>query len=130
MPNSAPLTSRSRMLMDLMPAIQAGVGLCRMRPQYAEDAFQQTLIAVAPHLDRLATMPGEKRRAYVYRVATRAAMALRKQIGLEQARGTDEEVHAWASHVLQRTGTPEEIMRAAEGAERVNDAFATLESGD
>lgn len=52
-----PLTVRSKLLLELNPVIRAGVRAAHLRPHDADDAVQQTLLALVPHIERLTAMP-------------------------------------------------------------------------
>jgi len=130
MVTNTPPTFRSQLLAHLLPVLAAAIRATRMRPVNAEEAMQESLIALIPHLDRLATMPERDRSKYVWRVGIRTAMAVRQRIGLEQARGTGAEVVAWELEVVRRSTSPEEILRAYEGAEKAAQAFHELDTLD
>jgi len=57
-------------------------------------------------------------------------VAVRKQIGLERARGAGGEVREWECEVARRSVTPEEILRAVECAEQAERAFHALDTQD
>jgi len=121
-----PLTARSQFLTQLFPALRAGIRRAHLQACHADDALQQSLDALLPHVEQLAAMSEQRRSAYVFLVASRTAMALRKRIGLERASGTDEEVDAWDREVSQRGVTPEQLLRAEEGATRAARVFGGL----
>jgi len=52
-----PLTARSQILNQLLPTLRAGIRAARLQPAQADDALQQSLVALIPHLERLAAMP-------------------------------------------------------------------------
>ena len=121
-----PLTARSERITQLLPAVRSAIRTARLRPEYADDAFQQTLVALVPHLDRLAAMPDAERNAYAFVVASRTALALRKRVGLERARGSDEEVEAWSRRLVSADPSPEQALRVAEAAQRAVAAVAAM----
>ncbi|WP_394825889.1 sigma-70 family RNA polymerase sigma factor [Pendulispora albinea] len=127
---SSLLTSRSRLIMGLLPALRAGIRRWHLRTRDAEEALQQSLLALVPHMDLLAGMPERKRAAYAFSTASHTAMALRKQAGLERARSSGDEVYAWEREVARRCITPEEVVRAAEGAAQASRAFEALAPQD
>ncbi len=119
-------THRSQILAQVVPALRAAIRTKSLRPDCADDAFQEGMIALIPYLDKLAGMPEPERTAYVLHVGMQKAMSVRKRVGLEQARGTSEEARAWERDVARRSTTPEEILRAYEGAGRVAGALDEL----
>ncbi|WP_394845121.1 sigma-70 family RNA polymerase sigma factor [Pendulispora brunnea] len=123
-------TLRSQLLSELLPVVRAGIRPSRLRACYAEEALQQTLIALIPHVARLEAMGKRERDAYVFMAASRKAMAVRKRVGLERARGSEDEVSTWEREVAGRSVTPEDMLRAAEGAEHAARAFEELPSQD
>ncbi|WP_394825905.1 sigma-70 family RNA polymerase sigma factor [Pendulispora albinea] len=125
-----PLTARSHIVHQLLPSLRAGVRAARLQATHADDALQQSLVALIPHLERLSAMPERESTAYAYVVASRTAMALRKRIGLQNARGTDEEVQAWDRAIARRSVTPEQVMQAAEGAEKAKQVFGEFTTQD
>ncbi|WP_394827133.1 sigma-70 family RNA polymerase sigma factor [Pendulispora albinea] len=124
------LTARSQLIIELLPVLCAGIRPVRLRPCYADDALQQSLVALVPHMERLAQMPKRERSAYAFVVASRMAMAERRRLGIELARGSEDEVRAWEREVARRSATPEEVLRVAEGAEEVARAFGALSTRD
>jgi hypothetical protein len=102
-----PLTSHSQQLIQLLPALRAGVRSAHLRTTYANDALEESVSAIAPHLERLFSLTERERSAYAFVVGSRTAMALRKRVGLEVASGTDAEVDAWhrqtTGHTQQQT---------------------------
>ncbi|WP_394825926.1 sigma-70 family RNA polymerase sigma factor [Pendulispora albinea] len=125
-----PLTARSQLLNQLLPALRAGVRAARLQRAHADDALQQSLVALIPHLERLSTMPERESAAYAYVVGSRTAMALRKRLGIEGARGTDEEVAAWDREIARRSVTPEHVMQAGEGIEQAKRVFSEFATQD
>jgi len=121
-----PITARSRFLSELLPYVRAGVRRARLQACHADDALQQTLGALALRVEELMEMDESRRAGYVFLTALRKAMALRKEIGLEYARATDAEVEEWDAVVTLRGLTPEQLLRAAQGAKRAERVFATL----
>ncbi|WP_394825904.1 RNA polymerase sigma factor [Pendulispora albinea] len=125
-----PLTARSRFFNELLPFIRAGVRRARLQPCYADDAIQQTLGALAPHVEELMAMEESKRMGYVFLTAARKAMALRRRVGLEQARASDTEVEEWDCEVSFQGQTPERLLSAAQGAKRAERVLDTLGAHD
>ncbi len=123
------LTTRSNQLASLLPTIRAGVRSARLRSAWADDAVQQTLVALIPQLERLEAMTDRERAAYVFVAAARAAMAIRKRVGFQAAVGTDLEVAEWAKEVPP-TPSPEHNVMIAAGALRVRGAFDALAAQD
>jgi RNA polymerase sigma factor (sigma-70 family) len=131
-----PLTLRSKLMTELDPVIRAGVRAAHLRAHYADDAVQQTLLALVPQIARLSEMPENERRAYVFVTASRTAMAFRKRLGSDEARGSDAEVAAWA----RRNGvpvpsdrdapSPEQDAVAAQRGARAQRALRSMPTGD
>lgn len=121
------LTGRSRTLAALLPPARAGVRAGHLRSAHADDALQQTLIALIPHLGRLSAMTESQRSAYVFVTASRKAMAFRKRLGLHAALGSDEEVATWFARESPPTQkSPETEMRVAQAVRRAEAAFDQL----
>jgi hypothetical protein len=90
-----PISLDSHQLAPLLPALRAGVRTAHLRRTYADDALQRSLVALAPHLERLVGLTERERSAYAFMLGARTAMGLRKRVGFEVASGTDAEVDAW-----------------------------------
>ena len=128
-----PLTVRSKLMTELLPAVRAGVRAAHLRSQYADDAVQQTFLALVPHVERLAAMPENERKSYVFVAASRVAIGFRKRLGPEQALGSDAEVTAWAesNHVpFHEPPSPHQAFAAAERAARAQTALNGMETRD
>jgi RNA polymerase sigma factor (sigma-70 family) len=125
-----PLTVRSKLMTELLPAVRAGVRAAHLHAHYADDAVQQTCLALVPHLERLAAMLESERKAYVFVAASRNAMGLRKRLGAEEALGSDAEVAAWAelNHVPFYESSPPSPEQAFAAAERAGRAQAALDA--
>jgi RNA polymerase sigma factor (sigma-70 family) len=124
-------TARSSQLTHLLPAVRAGVRAARLRPPYADDALQDALLALVPHLDRLATMPDKEARAYVFVAASRAGMAIRKRVGLQETLGSETELVAWENQFYASSApSPEQLMQRAQSAERANAVIEELVTRD
>jgi RNA polymerase sigma factor (sigma-70 family) len=121
-------TLRSHQISHLLSSVRAGVRAARLRAPYADDAVQDTLVALLPHLEKLSALPIDETRAYAYVAASRTAMAIRKQVGAADARGTDDELANWERIAARASESPEYVMQKVEGALRaahVADAFTT-----
>ena len=123
------LTARSHIIQKVLPAVQAGVRSARLRPAYADEALQQSLVALVPHVQRLSAMPDNERLAYAFVVGSRTAMAVRKRVGLELARAGDD-VEAWGRAVPDQGPDPETHVRLAESAQRAARVRAELPTQD
>jgi DNA-directed RNA polymerase specialized sigma24 family protein len=115
-----PLTNRSRQLEQLLPALRAGVRAAHLRSRYADDALQQSLMAIVPHLGRLFRLSDRERCAYAFVLGSRTAMALRRRVGLDEASGSDDEVDGWYRPAIRAAEpTPEGRLQWAESLERM-----------
>ncbi|HWL86055.1 MAG TPA: sigma factor-like helix-turn-helix DNA-binding protein [Polyangiaceae bacterium] len=124
------LTARSQLVTQLLPVIRAGISPVCLRAAYADEALQETLIALVPQIDLLAGLPEHRRRAYAFTVASRTAMAVRRRVGLENARASSAEVYAWECSVIRRSVTPEEILRATQGADAAEGILREMSTRD
>ncbi len=128
-----PLTVRSRQMTELLPAVHAGVRAGHLRSHYADDAVQQALMALLPHLERLSAMTERERNAYVFVTASRTAMGIRKRLGADHTLGSDTEVAEWAERhgvPFQRQVSPEEALHAAERVARADRALGAMATGE
>jgi DNA-directed RNA polymerase specialized sigma24 family protein len=126
-----PITIRSRQLAQLLPALRAGVRSAHLRSRYADDALQQSLVALFPHLGRLFHLTDHERSAYAFVVGARTAMALRRRLGRDVASGTDAEVEAWhRPSVRDAELTPEGRVQLLQRLERMADAAGALATRD
>jgi RNA polymerase sigma factor (sigma-70 family) len=127
------LTTRSLQLAGLLSIVRAGVRSAHLRSAYADDAVQQTLVALLPQLERLGAMTERERAAYVFVAASRKAMAVRKRVGFEEAVGTNAEVADWAkwnTSAIIQSPSPEHQVMAAESVQRAQTALGALETRD
>lgn len=128
-----PLTVRSKLMTALLPAVRAGVRAAHLRSNYADDAVQQTFLALVPHIERLSAMPESERRAYVFVAASRVGMGFRKRLGPEETLGSDAEVTAWATLndvPFPSPPSPHQAFAAAERAQRAQAALDGMATRD
>jgi RNA polymerase sigma factor (sigma-70 family) len=127
------LTARSHQLAAILSVVRAGVRSAHLRSSYADDAVQQTLVALLPQLERLMAMTERERGAYIFVAASRTAMSIRKRVGYHEAVGTDAEVNEWAkwnAAAAVQAPSPEHQALAAESIRRANNALNAMEKRD
>ena len=128
-----PLTVRSKLVTEFLPVVRAGVRAAHLRSHYADDAVQQALLALVPHMDRLASLPESGRRAYVFVTASRTAIHFRKRLGSQEALGSDAEVHEWAARngvPFNHEPSPDQAVDVAKRAARLESAFGAMTTRD
>jgi len=120
-------TQRSRELRVVVPLIRAAVRSVLSGVQ-AEEAEQRSLIALAPHAQRLSTMHERERSVYVWKTATRVAFRIRREQRRAEMIFSAEDASGDPSYRASSSeGVAPSAQTSAENRERV--ARMTVTSG-
>ncbi len=126
-----PISVRSALIEKLSPTVRHGLSKAHLQPQAAEDAYQQTILKILPHLERLAAMPEDERKAYAYVTAMREGLVARKsgrrEVPLSPVENGTDRAEA---RIAIRQPSPETLVGCARSAQRAKIAMNGLMTQD